>query len=109
MSLMNPTETATPVQGAMPPTSQRRSLGECLQEALALISEDREFAPDEQMEVSAFLQGVKMVAEGRAMQGRPMMGAPSQMQKQPGAGGPPQSETEDYGAVQGAEPKTGGY
>lgn len=67
-------ESAPTVMGKMPPDRQGMTLGEHLRAALAMMQQDRVLSPDEMREVAAFMQGTKMLAEGRMAQGKTAAG-----------------------------------
>ena len=82
---------------------QPMTLGEHLQSAFAIMSQDRVLDPGEMREFMAFVQGVKMLGQQRGTQGKTLSGAPTGAGPEPFAPGAP----EDFGTTPGTQPLPG--
>lgn len=94
------TEGPPPVWTAPGPDQAPRSLGEILNEAFSIISQDRVLSPDEMRAVQAFMASLQALAEGQmAAQGAaPGMGQIG-----------PSNEAEEFGAPPEGSAESAGY
>jgi hypothetical protein len=95
------------LMGQTPPDAQPMTLQDHLEAALQIMAQDRQFTPDEQQAVAAFMQGVQMLAQGQGAAGFGPAGQQNPFQQMNGPQGQQQGQMVPYGMTQGAVPKPG--